>query len=95
MAKIKAILTFERNWDHQWYSKEYEFNDEQHMQNFIKKCASGTSVSKSKYIGSRIVHASEKKIFDLNEAQIIFDMARDKKYLNLKELLKEEFKINI
>jgi len=92
---IKAVITFERNWDHKWYSKEYEFNDERHMENFIKKCITGSSASKSKYINHRIVHANEKKIFNLNEAQTIFDLAKEGKYSSLKELVKEEFKINI
>jgi len=76
-------------------TRERDFNDEKHLQNYISKCINGVDPTKPKYITHRIIHANEEKILNLNDAQRIFDYAKEGKYSTLKELLLQEFKIRI
>ena len=90
---IKAVFTFERNHNRTWYDSEKEFNDENHLRAYVRKCISNGDPSRPKYINHRILHANETKIFNLNDAQRIFDLAKD--YESLNELLLKEFKLRI
>lgn len=90
---IKAVITFERNHDKSWYETEREFNDENHLRAYVRKCMQGSDVSRPKYINHRVLHANESKLFNLNDAQRIFDCSKN--YESLRELLLQEFKIRI
>ena len=92
---VKASFTFERNYDKKWYTTEKKFNDEKHLENYVKKCISGGGPQMNKYINHEIIHENDKKLFDLNDAQRIFDYAKSGDYNTLKELLKEQFKLRI
>jgi len=91
---LKAEITFERNTDHQFYTVEREFNDEQHLNNYVKKCING-GAKMAKYINHRIIHENDKPILSLNDAQVIFDSTKAGKYDTLRELLLKELKLRI
>lgn len=91
---VKAEFTFERNTDHQFYTVDREFNDEQHLENYVRKCIRG-GANMAKYINHRIIHENDKPLLSLNDAQIIFDAASTSKYKTLRELLLKELKLRI
>jgi hypothetical protein len=91
---IKAEITSRKVWNGELSIQEKEFNDEQHLNNYIKAIIRNGNL-KYKYVNHRIIHANEKAMFNLNQMQRVFDLAKENKYSSLRELIAEEFKLKI
>lgn len=91
---IKVEVTSRRIYDGEHVIREMEFNDERHLENYLKKYITNGNMY-YKYVNHKVIHKTNKAILTLNDAELIFELAKTNKYSNVRDLIRKELKINI